>query len=74
MFTSKFWRDAFERAVKTAAQAVVVVLGAEVANVFEVNWTETAGLALGAAALSVLTSIASAPFGDKETASLVRNK
>ena len=71
MFTKQFWKDAAERAVKTAAQAAVVVVGADVANVFELDWNEMAGLSIGAALLSVLTSIASEPFGEKGTASLV---
>ena len=72
MFTVSFWKDALERAVKTAAQAVILGLGlGEGFNAFEVDWGLAAGFAAGGAILSVLTSVVSAPIGTKGTASLV---
>lgn len=71
MWTLAFWKDTAERALKTAAQAVVLGLGlAQGANLFEMDFMAALGLAAGGAVLSVLTSIISAPFGEKGTASL----
>ena len=71
MWTIAFWKDAGERALKTAAQAVILGLGlAQGANLFDMDWKAALGLAAGGAALSLLTSIVSAPFGTKGTASL----
>lgn len=67
MFTVLFWKAAAERALKTAGQVGVLALGT-------VAWTDVdqvvpaaqlVGLgALFGAALSVLTSLASAPVGN----------
>lgn len=59
MFTGKFWTAAFERAVKTFAQSLVVTLGAGAVNVLEVPWQAALAVGAGAAVVSVLTSIAS---------------
>jgi ElaB/YqjD/DUF883 family membrane-anchored ribosome-binding protein len=70
MFTLKFWKDAIERALKTAAQAGIVVIGTS-QLVTEVDWVVVvSGAALGFI-LSILTSIASSAFGDGDSASLV---
>lgn len=72
MFTVKFWIDASERAVKTAAQAVLAagIIG-EGFNAFTVDWSLLAGFGAGGAVLSLLTSIGSTPFGWPGTPSLV---
>lgn len=59
VFTSRFWTAAVERAVKSAAQAAILVLGADQLNVLTVDWPEVAGFAAGGFVLSVLTSVAS---------------
>lgn len=70
MWTSEFWKQAAERAVKTFAQTLVaagLVVGVA-------GWDEwqAALIAAGIAALlSVATSVASAGFGDKGSPSLV---
>jgi ABC-type enterochelin transport system permease subunit len=71
MFTALFWAATGERALKTAAQVVVAFFGADVVNAFSVDYSRVAGIALGAAVVSVLTSIISAPVGEKGTPSLV---
>ena len=72
MVTVAFWKDAAERAVKTAGQAAVLAVGADTlaANAFTVDWSTVAGFGLGGAALSLLTSVASIKVGTKGTASV----
>lgn len=64
MFTVIFWRDALERAIKTAAQSLVVLFtaveGFDALAIDTATWKAYSGVALGSAAVSVLTSIASA--------------
>lgn len=71
MFTLVFWALALERALKSTAQALLVVWGSAEVNVLTVNWTTAVGVALTAGALSVLTSIVSLPFGPPNSPSLV---
>jgi hypothetical protein len=71
ILTSKFWTprldaatDGVGRSLRSSAQAVLgSLLQANVAqfNLFEVNATNLLGVAAGAAALSLLTSIAMPP-------------
>ncbi|WP_236732129.1 holin [Mycolicibacterium peregrinum] len=65
-----FWKDAAERALKSAAQAATLALGGDVFNAWTVDWKTAAGIALGGAGLSLLTSIGSAGIANKGTASL----
>jgi len=70
MWTSEFWKQAAERAVKTFAQTLVAA-GLVVGVAGWGEW-QAALIAAGIAALlSVATSVASAGFGDKGTPSLV---
>lgn len=71
MFTVLFWLAAGERSIKTAAQVVVTFLGADLIDAFAVDYTRVAGIALGAAVVSVLTSLISAPVSPTGTPSLV---
>jgi hypothetical protein len=60
MLTSKaFWESAIERAVKTLAQTALALLGtSQVVSAIDVNWLEIGGVAVLAAILSILTSVA----------------
>lgn len=71
MFTSLFWKDAGERAVKTFAQTLVAYLiAAGVTTVIAVNWPVALGTAALAAVVSLLTSVGSAAATkDKPTVS-----
>lgn len=71
MWTIGFWKQAVERAVKTAAQAALAffIVGQTVFT--EIDWAVVAGGAAVAAIASVLTSLASAPFGPVDSPSLV---
>lgn len=73
MFTVDFWKDSAERAVKTVAQALVAFIAADTMNVLSADLTQLLGVSLGAGVVSILTSIASANYGD-ETPSLVKPK
>lgn len=72
LLTVGFWKDAAERAVKTAAQAVLVLWGGELVSAWDISWSTTVGVAVGGAVVSLLTSIASVPFGDGQSASVFR--
>lgn len=74
MFTRTFWFDVAERAIKSAAQMVLVGLALSDSgpvNGFGLDWGLGLGFAAGGAVASVLTSVASAPVGGNGTASLV---
>jgi hypothetical protein len=68
--TSKFWKDAFERAIKTFAQSAVAVLALS-ASLIDVRWGAAIGTAGLAGVISLLTSVGSAGVGSSESASLV---
>lgn len=55
-----YYRDLADRATKTAAQAAVLSIGVESAdvNAFAVDWRLMAGMAAGGAVLSLLTNVA----------------
>lgn len=69
--TTKFWADAAERAVSTAAQAAVATLGAGVFGIVDVDWTNVASISGFAAVLSILKALAASGKGDPNSASLV---
>lgn len=72
MWTVKFWKAAAERAVKSAAQALVLLWAADGGfNILDVNYPEAFGLSGGAAMLSLLTSVISSAVGDSSSPSLV---
>lgn len=70
MVNKTFWYDLAERAIKTAAQALLAVFVAGV-TIMSVDWLDALAITGTAALVSVLTSIASAGVGSKDTASLV---
>ena len=75
MFTLLFWKLATERAVKSAAQSVILALSASdegPVNALSFDWKLGLGFAAGGAVLSYLTSIISAPVsGNPASPSLV---
>lgn len=71
IWTRRFWVDAGERAIKTAAQAAIATFGVG-AGLFDVDWSAALSMTGAAAVLSVLTSIASAEVAETGTASVVR--
>ena len=71
MLSKSFWIDAAERAVKTAAQTAVAMLGTGLVGIIDVDWQNVASVSAVAAVVSLLTSIASNPVGDRGTAAVV---
>jgi hypothetical protein len=74
IFTRPFWKDTAERTISSAAQGVVLGLGAaqftDVGNV--VSLSEAAGLlGLGAGLLTFFKCLAASRVGDPSSASLV---
>lgn len=67
-----FWRQAAERALKTAAQAIGLVLVGDGANVLSLDWGVVVSSALTGFVLSIVTSIATAPAGPADDPSMVR--
>lgn len=66
MLDAAFWTGVVDRAVKSFAQALLLLWGAgQGFDVLHVDVPSALGVAAGAAVLSVLTSIVSAPVGDK---------
>lgn len=71
MWELLFWRATAERAVKTAAQVAAAALVIGTTGIADLDWAALAGLVVVGALASVCTSLASAPFGDSGTPSLV---
>lgn len=71
MFRLAFWKQSAERAVKTAAQFALVGLGGNFVSVWDADWKTIAGAAAAGAVTSLLTSVASEPFGPMESPSIV---
>ena len=67
MTSWKFWKHSLERAIKSAGQTLVLMWGVGQFNVLDVNWLQVVGLAAGAAVLSLVTSVASAPVGEGQS-------
>jgi hypothetical protein len=67
-----FWRQAFERAIKTAGQAVAgLMLADQPFDIAQANLTRGLGVAAGGALLSLITSIATAPVGQPDDPSAI---
>ena len=64
-YSKEWWKEWFKkagvRAVKTAAQTAVSAIGATGILIHEVNWAIVASAAAGAAALSLMMSLAGLP-------------
>lgn len=72
MLTAAFWTGAVDRALKSFAQALLLLWGADAGfNLLEISIGPALGVAAGAAVLSLLTSVVSAPVGDKGSSSFL---
>ncbi len=57
LFSKTFAIYAGERAVKTLFQTFLALVGGQQLQVFEADWVSLIGLSLGAAVLSIATSV-----------------
>lgn len=72
MMDANFWTGALDRAVKSFAQALLLLWGADQGlNILDVNFVQAFGIAAGAAVLSLLTSVVSAPVADRGSTSML---
>ena len=72
MWEGKFWKGTLERAIRTAAQAVLALWGTQVTGVLEVDWVQAGSVAALAALSSILMSVVATGVGDHESSSFVR--
>ncbi len=71
MLTSTFWRDALERCLRTAAQALLGVLTVAGVTVLDVDWQQAGAVAVTAALVSLLMSVVASGVGTPGTASVL---
>jgi hypothetical protein len=71
MWSLAFWKDTAERAIRTAAQALLALWGTQVTGIMQVDWTQALSVAALAALSSVLMSLIATGVGDKGTPSFV---
>ena len=76
MFTLSFWKDAFERAVKTFTQFIMVLGGGsfltDPSRFDDINWGQLIVISLVGFAVSIVFSLASTLKGDSSSASLLK--
>lgn len=72
MLTQAFWKDALERAIKTAAQTLLASWGGTAIVLDGAQWKVIGLTVAGATAASLLTSIVSSRSGSSQDASLVK--
>ena len=67
--TKRWWKAAGVRAIKTAAQFGVVLIGSDMVNIVTLDWPYILGCMASGAVVSLLTSLAGLPeLEDKEDA------
>lgn len=76
MWTWTFWKQAIERAIKTAAQVAAALLTGDGLGVLDLDWLRIGSVALLAAIYSLLTSVGSglSPIGPDNSPSLVETE
>lgn len=72
MFTLTFWKDSVERAIRTAAQALLALWATDISGVLEVDWLQAGSVAALAALMSVLMSLVASGTGVKGTPSFTK--
>jgi len=65
--TRDFWKSAAERSIRSAAAAMLALLGAGAVDALKVDWIAVLSVGLGAAIVSVLTSVVASEVGHKGT-------
>ena len=64
LWTGRFWLAALERALKTYAQALVAMIGANAVAITDLDWPQLLSVSGTAALVSLLTSVASVGIGN----------
>ena len=59
-----FWTATAERAIKTAAQSVITLIGTDAVGILALDWAQILSVTATMTLLSVLTSVASGPIGE----------
>ena len=72
MYTITFWKDAAERAIRTAAQALLALWATDVSGVLAVDWVQAGSVSALAALMSLLMSVASTGTGSQDSASTLK--
>ena len=72
MYTLTFWKDAAERAVRTAAQALLALWATDVSGVLAVDWVQAGSVSALAALMSLLMSVAATGTGSQDSASTIK--
>ena len=72
MYTLTFWKDAAERAVRTAAQALLALWATDVSGVLAVDWLQAGSVSTLAALMSLLMSVAATGTGSQDSASVLK--
>jgi len=72
MYTLTFWKDAVERAIRTAAQALLALWATDVSGVLAVDWVQAGSVSALAALMSVLMSVAATGTGSQDSASVLK--
>lgn len=71
MWTWTFWKQALERAIKTAAQVGAALLGVAGLGILDVDWKSIGSVIALAIVASFLTSIATSEVGQANSPSAV---
>lgn len=71
MLTGQFWKEALERAVKSAAQVAIVAMGADNFNLLNLDPKAVAAATASLFVASILTSIATLSVGARNSPSAV---
>jgi hypothetical protein len=71
VFSKNFWKQAAERAVKSAAQSLLGLWALDGFNVLHADFALAGGVAGGAALLSLLTSMVTSGIGEADDPSAV---
>jgi hypothetical protein len=72
MYTLTFWKDAAERAIRTAAQALLALWATDVSGVLAVDWVQAGSVSALAALMSLLMSVAATGTGSQDSASTIK--
>lgn len=66
-FSGGFWKATGERAVRSAAGAILTVVTGNTFDLWELDWKQLGGMALGAALVSVLMAVSTAKITGENT-------